>query len=182
MHYAEFISSHEQVRLELEDRVRQALEEWDVEAIRTTLNEFEPEGQELQRMQQEIALQRERRTVLEHERTAAVVEAEIDGIRSSASTLAETERRVINVKVLEAEMALLGGDTIRARMLLAEIKEMNVPTIIGGDMGRMSDMLPTLLAADIVQKAVPQGDLPAPIPPGRTTERAADSGDEEEKR
>ena len=178
----EFISSHEQVRLELEDRVRQALEEWDVEAIRTTLNEFEPEGQELQRMQQEIALQRERRTVLEHERTAAVVQAEIDGIRSSASTLAETERRLINVKVLEAEMALLGGDTIRARMLLAEIKEMNVPTMIGGDMGRMSDMLPTVLAADIVQKVVPQGDLPAPIPPGRTTERAADSGDEEEKR
>ena len=61
-------------------------------------------------------------------------------------------------------MALLGGDTVRARILLGEIKDMNVPAILGGDLGRVTDMMPMALAADIVQKVVPSAQVPTPIP------------------
>jgi len=71
----EFVRGHIQVGLELEERVRNALAEWGVEAVRTTLNQFVPEDGGLDELRREIATERDRRRVLEYRTESADLEA-----------------------------------------------------------------------------------------------------------
>src|SRR5262249_12403882 len=126
----EFMAGHDEVRLELAEQVRQALYEDGGGAIQTTLNEFEPAWGNACEFRRDRALRRDRRELLEWDERNARIEAEIELRRIDV----EGER---SVAALRAQLALLGRDVVATKLLLAELKAMDVPSWVTGDVNAL---------------------------------------------
>lgn len=151
----DFIVSHDQVRIELEQRVRQALAEWGVEAVRTTLNEFERDSPDLDRLLKDLASERAMEMILEHKRRNATIAAEIRQIEVSVDIAAERERQLIEVNVLERLIALMGKDPVVLERFLRHLKDMGVPAFIGSDPAALATM-PLPLMLDLIKTTLTQ--------------------------
>ncbi|MEU6371161.1 SPFH domain-containing protein [Streptomyces sp. NPDC046931] len=150
----DFITGHNEVRLELEERVRQSLAEWGVEAVRTTLTEFEPENSGLDEFRREIATERDRKRLLEHRHVSADLEAKTELIRIDT----EKRRRRIEVTELEEKIRVLGRDTVALERFLAQLAKMNVPEFVGGDADSLLQYLPLPVARDMINRALRRVD------------------------
>jgi uncharacterized protein YegL len=145
-----FMARHDEVRLELEDRVRSALAEYRVEAVRTTLGEFEADSPHLDEFRRGLAEERDRKRKLEHKLDNAQIEEEIEQIQLAD----ERERRKLEVVALEEQIKLLGHDVVATQILLAELTKMNVPRVVAGDAGAWLDHMPWRSALGMIEKAL----------------------------
>ena len=122
----DFVSRPDKVCLDLEDKIRQALAEWGVTAVSTSLHEFEPEGVSLDELRRRRAEERERKAELEKKKENTEIEEEIKRIQL------ETELSRQKIK-LQAQVELLGKDSVTKQLLLAELVKANVPDVVVGN-------------------------------------------------
>jgi hypothetical protein len=148
----DFIRRHDQVRLDLEERVRTSLATFGVEAINTALSEFESESDFLDEFRRDRARRRDEKELLEWDRINAAIQAEIDRIA------VETEGQQA-VAELRALVALLGKDVVAGRLLIAELKGINVPTWVGEG---SKHVLPMTIAHDVIGKVLRQAGMDSP--------------------
>src|SRR5262249_52532768 len=142
----QFLASHDEICLDLADQVREALKTpYGVEAIQTTINEFETEN-ELNEWLRERARLRDRDKELEWTERNAHTEARIERIKIEV----EGERSVAE---LRAQLELLGRDIVATRLFLAELKTMGVPSWVSGDANALLDALPVPVALRMIKKA-----------------------------
>jgi hypothetical protein len=157
----DFLTNQSSVCGTLEDHVRGALAELNVEAVRTTLNQFEPESVHLDRARQQEA-------VLEQWKVNKAIEAQITGIDIES----DRHRRAAEEATLEARLKLLGADQVKRERLIAELAKMHVPSVIaGGDPGALLQYLPLQVARDLISRiegSAPalQGSRPGELLPG----------------
>ncbi|WP_165968049.1 SPFH domain-containing protein [Saccharopolyspora elongata] len=137
----DFLGNHNEVRLELEGRVRDDLAEWDVEAVRTTLGEFEPEGTDIDRFRQKIQQERDRQHYLEHREKNVQMEAKIEEVLIAI----ERNRGKVATAELEDEIRLLGVDHVAFARFLDRLAEMDVPEFVGSDSSAQNMPLPAAL-------------------------------------
>lgn len=155
----DFITRHDQVRLELEDRVRQALKEWGVEAVRTTLAEFEAVDEDLDKLRRSIAAERVRQLHLEHQRDNVALEAETDEARIRI----DRQRLKTDAAMLEEQIRLLGRDTVALERFLTHLAQMNVPQIVGGDVSALLPFMPLSAAQELFNRALRRTDPGAAV-------------------
>ncbi|GGK93407.1 hypothetical protein Sme01_58900 [Sphaerisporangium melleum] len=146
----DFLANGEEVRLNLEKLVRDALSEWDVEAISTTLSEFEPEGTTLDELRRSIADERERQEMLRHRYTSAELAAKTTRIEIGL----DREREKLAVVKLEEQVRILGKDTVALNQFLAELAKMNVPQYVGTDAQALLQYMPLSAAQDLINNAL----------------------------
>ena len=148
-----FMRRRDEVRLDLEDRVRAALSESGVIAVRTTLGEFEPESADLDQLRREIADQRERKEIIEYRKGNDELEQEIEQRRLET----ERDRRKLELVPLEERLRLLGREVVTRELLLERLAAMNVPTtIIGSDPREMLGYLPPRVWQSLVDQIFEQ--------------------------
>ncbi|WP_243794346.1 SPFH domain-containing protein [Saccharopolyspora gloriosae] len=132
----EFLENHNEVSQQLEAKVRQALAEWDVDAIRVTMNEFEPEDTGIDQFRREIARERDRKRPLEYRVANAEIEARIEKVLIAIAR----DRGKLATAELEDEIRLLGADPVAFERLIGKLVEMKVPEFIGADTGTLLNM------------------------------------------
>jgi hypothetical protein len=149
----EFIANHNEVRLQVETKIRQALAEWGVIAVLTTLNEFEPEERPLHDLLQALAAERHQRPILELERENALLRAERDRIQIEV----DKDRAKIQ---LQAKIELLGHDRAALEVFLAHLATMKVPNVIssGGGAEELLQYLPLTIANNMINSALNGAD------------------------
>ncbi|WP_143175685.1 SPFH domain-containing protein [Cryptosporangium aurantiacum] len=173
-----FMCRHDEVRLELEGRVREAISEYGVEAVKTTLNEFESETPELDVLRRYLAAVRDRGAALDYERQIAEKEEEIRTIRRAG----DREDRSLESVALEDRLRLLGKDVVTTQIFLAELAAMQMPSVIAGDgdallrelpVNRMYSLIDRVLGTD--GPRVVEAPVPSAPPPGLSTSTAEDT-------
>ncbi len=150
----DFITGHNQVRLELEELVRNALAEWGVEAVRTTLNEFVPEETTLDELRRERAAERDRRVLLEHRLENEHLAAKAELVRIQT----DRERRRNEVTELEELIRVLGRDAVALERFLTALTKMKVPEFVGGDASTLLQYMPLPVAQDMINRALRRAD------------------------
>lgn len=125
----DFLENHNEVCLALEGKVRQALVEWDVEAIHVTMDEFQPEDTGIEQFRRQIARERDRSLYLGQRVKNITIEAEIEQI---ATEIARDKGKVATAE-LEDQIRLLGKDGVAFERLVAQLVKMGVPEFIGSD-------------------------------------------------
>lgn len=125
----EFLDNHNEVRLELEERVRHALAEWDVEAVRTTLGGFESLDTSIDEFRRKIAMERDQKHHLEYRAANVEMESRIEEVAIAI----ERDRGKISTAKLEDEVRVLGEDRVALERLLERLASMNVPDFMGSD-------------------------------------------------
>lgn len=154
----DFMSRHNQVRLDLEDQVRAALAEWGVVAVRTTLNAFEPVEAELDEFRRSIASERDRRQILEYWQHNREMESKTEEKIELRRISTEGERRKLDVIVLEEQIRLLGQDAVAKERLVAELTRMKVPESVVGDASLLLQYIPLRTAHELINKALRPGE------------------------
>lgn len=132
----EFLSSYEDVRKDLTDRVRQALEKWGVETLDTNLGRFRPTDPSLLDTLKAMFLAEMRGKTLDMDVEHARLEDLADEYR------ARKEARRVGLE-LRAEVELLGPDNVMMIRVVREFANFDVPQYIGGG-GDISAYLQTL--------------------------------------
>ena len=165
----DFLDNHRQVRLELQEQVSQALSEWGVVAVRTTLSEFRIVDPRFDELRRATAAERERREAilshgenrdleLENEKRAAEQVAVIDGIKNAT----EREKRKLDTVILEEELRLLGANHVAMDRFLRHLAAMNVPQFVGGqDAEAILRFLPLAAAQDAIRRATQEEPHPS---------------------
>jgi hypothetical protein len=146
----DFFDQLDDVRLSLEDKVREALAELGIEAVRTTLSHFRSEDCDLDELRKKIAVARERRRILESERENAVIENEILVGRADAEAYAAAAP---DIRLLEEQIRLLGSDQVARERFLRQLTRMKVPGIVGGDASQLLHYMPLSQALELISKA-----------------------------
>ena len=150
----EFIIEYDKIRMQLQDQVTQALNDWDVVAGRTVLGEFKSEDRalnELRRLlaRQDIGLTQEirRHKHLEQAKKNREIEAEIR--RVEIELKGESE-----VVVLRKQIELLGPYQVVIDRVLGHMEKMPVPHYVsgGGDRGDMAEQILRLMPFANVQE------------------------------
>jgi hypothetical protein len=163
----DFLVGRDTVTSELQYQVSQALHEWGVQSVRTTLNEFELEDDDgLDHRRRALATERDRSALLELQGANAELEARVDGI--SIETL--RARRRAEEATLEERLRLLGADQVKRERLIAELAKMKVPQFIGSDAGQILQALPFHAAHALANRveqatarALPPEEQPDPV-------------------
>lgn len=145
---ADFLAEQDKIRIELESRLRHALSPWGVEAVHTSLGEFELEEAELDEIRRTIAAEHYRGRLLHEKVVNAHSQADLEAIGLAT----EHERRRLHVVELEEQIRLLGRDTVAMERMLAELAKMNVPEVIVGNSDDMLKQLPLSVAHDTVTR------------------------------
>jgi SPFH domain / Band 7 family len=163
-----FISRRTAATLTLAERVREALEEWGVEATRTVLNGYETDDTELEARRRQIAEHRDSDLTLKYGKR----NAELDDAAAEVRDRTDRRHRELETAEIAALVRLLGHDTVAMRLFLAELKEMKVPEYVGGDAAAILDHMPLPAARELINRAISKGNqqqLP-PQPNGWPTE------------
>lgn len=164
----DFIEAHDEVCIALAVQIGQALAEWGVQAVVTTLGEFELETTALDDRRVRYAEERDRRQELEYQLTNTRIQGEIDRDQIEVERL----RRELEVAELAAEIKELGREPVAMKLFLAELKHMKVPEFVGGDAALLLQHLPFTAAQAIIGKAMRWAEQPPPsqaLPPGQGT-------------
>lgn len=130
----EFLEAYAETRTDLASQVRNALQEWGVEALNTTLGEFRAEDPTLNEILKRPAHEQMRSELLRLELDNAKIEDAIDAVRVQAET-----RRM--AQDLRARIEALGLNNAMVLEMLTEITKAPVPQFIGG--GDLSAYLET---------------------------------------
>lgn len=146
----DFLDQLDDVRLSLEDKVRESLAELGIEAVRTTLSHFRSEDGDLDDLRKRIAVARDRRRILESERGNAAIENEILVGRAEAEAYAAT---AAEVRLLEEQMRLLGRDQVAKERFLRQLTRMKVPGIVGGDATQLLHYMSYAKAFELISNA-----------------------------
>jgi hypothetical protein len=146
----DFFEQFDEVRLDLEDRVTEALAEWGVEAVRTTLSDFKSEDSELDTRRRQIATVRDRQVILKSERDNALIEKEVRVIQADADAYAAT---AAEIKLLKVQIRLLTRDHMAKERYLAQLTQMKVPEVVAGDAAQLLQYMPLNRALDIISRA-----------------------------
>jgi SPFH domain/Band 7 family protein len=154
----DFVNRWGEVGLELEDKVVEALAEWGVVAVRTTLNEYEVETGDLEQLMRQIADARESERLLALERTNADTKAETLRVLEGAKADAEIAPQV---RLLEAKLRLLGNDQVERERLIELLTQMGVPKYIGADASQILQYMPLQRALDVISQARNRSEPPA---------------------
>ncbi|MEJ2858275.1 MULTISPECIES: SPFH domain-containing protein [unclassified Saccharothrix] len=139
----EFITKYSEVSNDLAAAVRQAMEPIGVKAIRTTLEEFECDQQEINDLRREIANQ-EKRAELEAARLAELKALQVnEEVRVAIQVQAvrvEEERAKLGLLEIRALVELLGPAQVATERIVRELAKAPVPQVIGGN-GDMAQQL-----------------------------------------
>ncbi|MFC4586973.1 SPFH domain-containing protein [Sphaerisporangium corydalis] len=146
----DFLDNSGRVRLELEELVCEALDAWGVKAVRTTLNEFEPEETGIDELRRAIAAERNRQAKLHHELGSAGIQHDIDLTRIETQRM----RDKAGVAELEEQLRLLGRDAIVLERFLDRLKDMNVPAYVGGDAAGLLQHMPLHIAQSLISEVM----------------------------
>lgn len=154
----QFIVGLNEVRMELESKVAEALAEWGVEAGRTTLSDFESEDPELDARRRQRARERDEQESLEYRLRNAEVEERINRLRI------ETARAEAAVPVAESEArAKVWG--VQSEVLLRsleQLKDFNTPSIMT-DASAVNGALPLVVGQEMINQTLK--NLPQDPPP-----------------
>ena len=149
-----FVENKGDVRQELEKEIRDALDDWDVTGISTTVHEFEAADKDLDAIRKKIAAERLRRRELDHELENVQVEKEIELERIKV----ERERRKLEnaaaIDMLQTKLAILGRNKMATAMFLELIAPMNVPEVVAGDASGLLQYLPMSMAMNLIGRAM----------------------------
>lgn len=146
----DFLDSPEAIRLELAGQVCEALEGWQVRADETALGEFEPEGTTLHELRKANVEARTRKQRLQHENENTDIEEEIK--RKQLRT--ERERRKLDAVILEEQVRLLGADHVAMERFMSHLKEVGVPTYVGGNAEGILQYMPLQVAQEMISTAL----------------------------
>jgi hypothetical protein len=154
----QFIRQYNKVRMDLQDRVTQALADWDVVAGGTILAEFTSEDRELNELRraltrQDIQLTQEerRRKFLEEQRQNQAIEAQMERIKIDLKGEGE-------VVVLRKQIEAIGQHNWLMDRLLEHMAKMQVPTVIGGDIAdQILKLMPFVNAQDMLKELFRNG-------------------------
>ncbi|MEV8631802.1 SPFH domain-containing protein [Streptosporangium sp. NPDC051023] len=146
----DFLTNAEAIRLELAEQVREALSAWQVTPVDTVLNEFEPEGTSLDELRQSIVSEREKRQLLQHTRENKKIERELE----IGQIGVERERRKLESVALAEQVRLLSRDHVAMERFLAQLKEINVPTYVGGNADALLQLMPMQAAQELINNAM----------------------------
>ncbi|ROO91342.1 SPFH domain/Band 7 family protein [Actinocorallia herbida] len=149
----EFITRYNEVGLELKDHVRQALGPTGVIALETTLEEFECDEPEVNRMRREIALVAEKRRKEEaltellnlrrdNERIIVDIEAQKLRLRDEENRVSHDEQR----RLIE----LFGKEHVQLERVLALLADIPVPDVVMGDATGLGSGIPLANIKDLV--------------------------------
>jgi hypothetical protein len=164
-----FLRAVGEVRLNLERRVRQALDYWGVDAVSTTLGQFTVKNPELDELQRGTATARESETRLTYERRLAEIQAEIDRINIGVDVARREGEVAGQVKLLEDQVRLLGRDAKALELFLAQLAQMNVPEVVGADASAILQYMPAAVMENLIHR------VRSSLPPGSPA-READTG------
>ncbi|NKE56587.1 SPFH domain-containing protein [Lentzea sp. PSKA42] len=162
----QFIEGLNEVRMELESKVAEALNEWGVEAGRTTLSDFECEDPELDARRRRKAEQRDKRETLLHELENAKLEKKIESTRIDT----EKERAEVPVAETAARVKLLGPQAEVLIESLDKLKDFKTPGVIM-DSNAANGAMPLLVGQQMINQTL------AGIP---QEPQQLESGDDEE--
>ncbi|MEV4090802.1 SPFH domain-containing protein [Streptosporangium saharense] len=146
----DFLDSPEAIRLELAGQVCEALDGWQVKAGETSLGDFEPEKTTIHELRMEIVAERTRRQRLQHQNESAEIEEEIK--RRQIRT--ERERRKLDAVILEEQVRLLGADHVAMERFMSHLKEVGVPTYVGGNAEGILQYMPLQVAQEMINTAL----------------------------
>lgn len=158
----QFIEGLNEVRMELESKVTEALHEWGVEAGRTTLSDFECEDPELDARRRERAKERDEQEQLAYRLRNAEREEEIKRLRLQTAR----EEAAVPVAKTEARIKLLGPQAEVLIESLDKLKDFKTPSIVA-DAGLANGALPLVVGQQMINQTL------AGIPP-----QQLESGDE----
>jgi regulator of protease activity HflC (stomatin/prohibitin superfamily) len=140
----EFITRYDEVGNQLAGEVRQAMAPTGVEAISTTLANFECDEPGINDMRRQIALQQER-VKLEQAKLAELhamsANAEVRNEIALQEVKVEDERRQLDFIELRTLVKLLGAEHVSMERVLAQWVKVNVPQYIGGTDGGVAQAL-----------------------------------------
>ncbi|MFF4987287.1 SPFH domain-containing protein [Streptosporangium saharense] len=146
----DFLDSPEAIRLELAGQVCEALDGWQVKAGETSLGDFEPEKTTIHELRMEIVAARTRNQELQHINENADIEEEIK--RKQLRT--ERERRRLDAVILEEHVRLLGADRVAMERFMSHLKEVDVPTYVGGNAEGILQYMPLQVAQEMINTAL----------------------------
>jgi hypothetical protein len=129
----DFLRSYNEIRLELEDYVRQALAEWDVVAGQTVLTEFASTDGSLEDLRRRMA--------------SAEIESQIERVRIDL----EGERQVVQ---LRRQIELLGVDRVALERVAGLLASMPVPEYLGTVDSELLSRLPYSAARQLIEAAL----------------------------
>ena len=155
-----FVSRPDKVCLDLEDRIRQTLAEWGVIAVSTSLHDFEPESVSLDELRRRRAGERERTVELEKKKENTKIEEEITRIQL------ETELSRQKIK-LQAQVELLGQDSVTKQLLLAELVKANVPDVVVGNPEMLLAHMPLANVQYMIDNVLRVSKTTNPLPPSQ---------------
>lgn len=142
----EFLGGHAETRMLLTDKVRSELKTWGVEALSTTLGDFEPEDPSLN-----AAFRAQ--FAADMERSRLETEVELADLRDQADEKkARAERRRAALE-LQAEVQALGAENAAMIRILREFTNMKVPDYIGGgDIAAYVQALPMASLPEVLSR------------------------------
>ncbi|WP_051772833.1 SPFH domain-containing protein [Saccharothrix sp. NRRL B-16314] len=150
----EFITRYNEVCNELAGEVRQALDRTGVDAITTTLENFECDEPEINDMRRQIAVQQESVKLEEAklaELRARKASEEVRNETALQQVKVEEERRRLDFVELKMLVELLGPEHVTVERVLAQWVKVNVPQYIGGsDVMGMLQSMPMAQTRDIM--------------------------------
>jgi hypothetical protein len=154
----QFIEGLNEVRMELESKVAEALTEWGVEAGRTTLSDFESEDPELDARRRRRARERDEEVALEYRLRNAHKEEQIKRLRLETAR----EEAAVPVAETEARAKVLGVQSEVLLQSLEQLKDFNTPSIMT-DAAAANGALPLVVGQQMINqtlKNLPQGPPP----------------------
>jgi hypothetical protein len=158
----EFITKYSEVSNDLAAAVRQAMEPIGVKAIRTTLEEFECDQQEINELRREIANQ-EKRAELEAAKLAELQALEVnEKVRVAIQVQAvrvDEELAKLGLLEIRALVELLGPAQVATERIVRELAKAPVPQVIGGngDMAQqLLSVMPIAQARDLLMGLLEQ--------------------------
>jgi hypothetical protein len=147
----EFITNYDELGAELFQEVRDALALNGIQAVATTLDEFECEPGDMNELRRSIALERHKVYSLE----AMLANSQISGAIERTKIELESARLRLELVQVQGLVELLGPQQVAMERTIAEIAKMGVPhTIVSGASDEMArsilDAMPFTQARDML--------------------------------
>ncbi|MFD0638890.1 SPFH domain-containing protein [Catenulispora yoronensis] len=156
--YREFVENYDDVRLVLQDQLEQALHEWDVQAVRTTLSKFRVDQTGVDEAVRRTAMAHQDAVLKRAELDVAMGQSEIDRVQIGT----DRERLKAGQAGLEERIRLLGHDYVAIAHITELLAKAPVPgVVVGGDISEMLRQMPAYRAHELLDYAFGARSVPA---------------------